>query len=37
MMKAESFISESVIFSGIVRPDAAANGWGDAKEGLVDK
>jgi hypothetical protein len=34
MMKAESLISERVIESGIVRPEAAASGCGDVKEGL---
>jgi hypothetical protein len=37
MMKAESLISDSVILRGMVRPDAAASGSGEAKEGLVDK
>ena len=34
MMKAESLKSDKVICSGMVRPEAAANGWGDVKEGF---
>jgi len=34
MMKADSLISDNVIESGIVRPDAAARGCGDVKDGL---
>ena len=30
-------ISERVICRGIVRPEAAAKGWGEAKSGFVDK
>ena len=37
MIKAESLISDSVIWSGIVRPDDAANGCGDVKLGLEYK
>ena len=37
MINADSFISDKVIFSGIVRPEAAASGCGDAKEGLVER
>ena len=35
MMNAESLISDSVICNGIVRPEAAASGCGDVKEGFV--
>ena len=34
MMNAESLISDRVICKGIVNPDAAANGCGDAKDGF---
>ena len=37
MMNAESLISERVICIGMVRPDAAARGCGEVKDGLVDK
>lgn len=37
MTKAHSLISESVICRGIVRPDAAAKGCGDAKVGFVER
>jgi len=37
MMNADSLMSDSVILRGIVRPDAAARGCGEAKDGLVDK
>ena len=37
MMKADNLMSESVILRGIVSPEAAARGSGDAKEGLVDR
>ena len=37
MMKAESFISESVIFSGMVRPDAANRGSGEPNVGRVER
>jgi len=37
MIKAESLISESVIWSGIVRPEEAASGCGEVNEGLVDR
>lgn len=37
MMNADSLMSDRVILRGIVRPDAAARGCGEAKEGLVDK
>lgn len=37
MMNADSLISERVICSGIVRPDDAASGWGEVKEGLVER
>lgn len=37
MMKAESLISESVIWSGIVRPEEAARGCGDVNEGFVER
>ena len=36
-MKADSLISESVICRGIVRPEEAARGCGDVKEGFVDR
>lgn len=35
MMKAESLISDNVICSGIVRPEAAARGCGDVNDGRV--
>ena len=37
MMNAESLISDRVICKGIVRPEAAARGCGEAKEGFVDR
>jgi hypothetical protein len=37
MMKADKLISESVIWSGIVRPEDAARGCGEVNEGFVDK
>jgi hypothetical protein len=37
MMNAESLISDNVIWSGIVRLDAAANGCGDVKPGFADR
>lgn len=37
IMKADNLISERVILIGIVRPDAAARGSGEAKDGLVDR
>ena len=37
MMKADNLISDSVNFSGMVRPEAAARGSTDANEGLVDR
>lgn len=37
MMNAESLNSERVICSGMVRLEEAARGWGDVKEGRVDK
>lgn len=37
MMNADSWISERVICRGIVRPDDAARGCGEVKEGLVDR
>ncbi len=37
MIKAESLISESVIWSGIVRPEEAARGCGDVNEGFVER
>lgn len=37
MMKAESLIWDKVICKGMVKPEAAARGCGEAKEGLVDK
>ena len=37
MIKADNLMSESVIFRGMVRPEAAARGRGEANEGLVDK
>lgn len=36
-MKADSLISERVIWIGIVRPDDAARGCGEVNEGLVDR
>jgi hypothetical protein len=35
--KPDNLISDSVIWSGIVRPDAAARGCGDANAGLVER
>lgn len=37
MIKAESFISERVIWRGMVRPEAAARGPGDVKDGLEER
>lgn len=37
MIKAESLISDSVIWRGIVRPEAAANGPGDVNDGLEER
>jgi len=37
MMKADSLISDKVICSGIVKPDEAARGCGDVKDGLENK
>lgn len=37
MMKADSLISDKVICSGMVRPDDAARGCGEVKEGLVER
>lgn len=37
IIKAESLISESVIWSGMVRPDAAARGSGEVKDGFDDR
>lgn len=37
MMNADSLMSDKVILRGMVRPDAAARGCGEANEGLVDK
>lgn len=37
MMKAESLKSDNVIWRGIVRPDEAANGCGDVKDGFENK
>ncbi len=37
MIKAESLISESVIWSGIVRPEQAARGCGDVNDGFVER
>jgi hypothetical protein len=34
MMKAESLISDSVMDKGIVKPDAAASGWGEVNSGF---
>lgn len=34
IMKADSLISDSVIWSGIVNPEDAANGCGDVKDGF---
>jgi hypothetical protein len=36
-MNAESLISDNVILSGIVRPDAAASGSGEPNEGRVER
>jgi hypothetical protein len=36
-MKADSLISDNVICSGIVNPDAAANGCGDVKDGFENR
>ena len=36
-MKADNFISDSVILRGIVSPEAAASGSGDPKEGRVER
>jgi hypothetical protein len=37
MIKADSLISDKVIWRGIVKPDAAANGCGDVKDGFENK
>ena len=37
IMNAESLISDNVIDSGIVRPDAAARGFGDVKLGFESR
>lgn len=37
IMKADNLISESVIFSGMVRPEDAASGCGEVNQGFVDK
>lgn len=37
MMKADNLISDKVICSGIVRPDAAARGCGEVKDGFENK
>ena len=37
MINADSLISERVIFRGIVRPEEAARGCGEVKEGFVDR
>lgn len=37
IMNAESLISDKVICSGMVRPEDAANGWGDAKDGFEER
>jgi hypothetical protein len=37
IMKAESLISDNVICKGIVNPEAAANGCGDANDGFEYK
>jgi len=36
-MKADSLISDNVICSGIVNPDAAANGCGDVRDGFENR
>ena len=36
-MNADSFISDSVICSGMVKPDAAASGWGEANDDFVER
>lgn len=37
IMKADSLISDRVICRGIVRPDDAASGCGEVKDGLVER
>jgi hypothetical protein len=37
MMNADNLISDNVICNGIVNPDAAANGCGDANDGLENR
>jgi hypothetical protein len=37
MIKADSLISDKVIWRGIVKPDAAAKGCGDVKDGFENK
>ena len=37
MINAESRISDRVICKGIVRPEDAAKGWGEEKEGVVER
>lgn len=36
-MKAESLISDRVIFNGIVNPEEAARGSGDVKDGFENR
>lgn len=37
IMNADNLNSDNVICSGIVRPEDAANGWGEVKDGLENK
>lgn len=37
MIKADSLISDRVICKGMVRPDDAARGCGEVKEGLMER
>ena len=37
MMNAESLMSDSVIFKGIVRPEDAARGRGEVNDGVVER
>ena len=37
IMKAESLNSDKVICRGMVRLEEAASGWGEVKEGLVER
>ena len=37
MMNADNLISESVICIGIVRPEEAASGCGEVKDGFVER